>query len=224
MAPVTITLADGTSPTIFASYARLSNIDSRTCSTYQSNINVNSYQFFNSIGFNTLYTNLVNSQSNFTQYVNSNFGTSSNDKDALYGYMMGVNRDITTLGFITNCVTDTVDTSASVADAQKQLDISKHRYEQLKSPETHVSYYEGTFPIYRPIKESTLFALFGFGLFLMLVALMCFLRTQGIQINVLFPQTSFSISGILSGQAKYIGIASVVGVVLGYFMHIYYKQ
>lgn len=217
MAPVTVTLADRTTPTIFESDVRLSNIDSRRCSKYQSNTDL-----LNSVGYSNLQDNLINSLPNFKKHLKDNFVTS--DVSDLYTYMTAVNKDITTLGFITNCVTDNVDTSVAVYDAQKQLDISKHRYEQLKSPETHVSYYEGTFPIYRPIKESTLFALFGVGLVLMLLALVCFLRTQGIEINVIFPQTSFSISGILSGQAKYIGIASVVGVVLGYFMHIYYKQ
>lgn len=217
MAPVTVTLADRTTPTIFESDVRLSNIDSRRCSKYQSNTDL-----LNSVGYSNLQDNLINSLPNFKKHLKDNFVTS--DVSDLYTYMTAVNKDITTLGFITNCVTDNVDTSVAVYDAQKQLDISKHRYEQLKSPETHVSYYEGTFPIYRPIKESTLFALFGVGLVLMLLALVCFLRTQGIEINVIFPQTSFSISGILSSQGKNIAFACVVGVILGYFIHIYYKQ
>ena len=139
--------------------------------------------------------------------------------------MANLKTQIRQLAFVANCVTEQADVTDALYSAKESLSLSKDRYDQLHSPETHVSYYEGTFPIYRPVGQTTLFILFGVGLFLMLLSLLCFMRTQGIELQLVMPQStlpgiSFS---MFTGQGMYIGIASFVGIVLGYFLHIYYK-
>ncbi len=143
---------------------------------------------------------------------------------ALTTYMNGLQSNLLQLAYINNCISEKFSTTSNLSAAQHELALSKDRYEQLQSPETHVSYYEGTFPIYRPIKQTTLFVLFGMGIFFMLLSLLLFLRTQGIQIQLIMPEMSVpGMAGFFSVEWKYIGIASIVGVVLGYFLHVYYK-
>lgn len=139
--------------------------------------------------------------------------------------MTDLKRQIRQLAFVANCVTEQGDVTDALYSAKESLSLSKDRYDQMHSPETHVSYYEGTFPIYRPVSQSTLFVLFGVGLFLMLLSLLCFMRTQGIELQLVMPQSTLpGISySMFAGQGTYIGIASLVGIVLGYFLHVYYK-
>ena len=139
-------------------------------------------------------------------------------------YITNLNSQVQKFAYVANCIAEQNDATDSLYSNTKQLEVSKDRYEQLKSPETRVSYYEGTFPIYRPIGQSTLFILFGVGLFLMLLSILFFLRTQGVEIQLIMPQTTIlsGISTIFVGQTTYIGIAATFGIVLGYLLHIYY--
>jgi len=72
--------------------------------------------------------------------------------------------------------------------AQAQLDESKERYESIKNPETNVSYYEGWFPIVRPMSEGALFGLFGAAIFMLLLSIFIFLRLAGVVINIQIPE------------------------------------
>ena len=73
-------------------------------------------------------------------------------------------------------------------EAQAQLDESKERYESIKNPETNVSYYEGWFPIVRPMSEGALFGLFGAAIFMLLLSIFIFLRLAGVVINIQIPE------------------------------------
>jgi hypothetical protein len=222
---------------IFQKNILLSNANQPYCTYYTSGtVNRNfttADAFLSNLQFSNLYANvsgglsaIIVENAKATSWLSSNAGktyTLSNS-DALSSYIIDLKRSVSSLAFVANCVTEQKDPSEDLYKAKQELDVSKDRYEQLHSPETHVSYYEGTFPIYRPIGHTTMFVLFGLGLFLMLLSLLCFMRTQGIELHLVMPQ-SVTLPGIsiFEGQGMYIGIASLVGIVLGYFLHIYMK-
>jgi hypothetical protein len=219
-----------TSRIVFIDDNRLRNVSNRTCSYYTANArdtdallsNINYSNVLNNINFGLMILNYYKQ----VLTVDSSWITRESIQPALSKYIEDMNAQMLQLGFIANCVTEALGATEQVFTAEKELETSKDRYEELHSPETHVSYYEGTFPIHRPIKDSTLFGLFAAGLFLMLLSLICFLRTQGVEINLILPQTTLpGISvNMFAGMGTYIGIASVLGIITGYFIHIYYKQ
>ena len=223
---VSVTASNGirSSVTIFPSSLSLSNISLRTCSTYTNQLQSSpDYStFLDHYGFNSLYRNLqagfsnLSAQGSLPQTNTGNLST----------YVTGVQNDIASFAFVTNCVaesTDPVETVEELEVAKRELQLSKERYDMLHSPETHVSNYEGTFPIYRPLHQRTLFLLFAIGLFFMLLALLFFLRTQGVQINITMPESTIFIPGILYTYATYAGIAAALGIAVGYGIHVYYK-
>jgi len=111
------------------------------------------------------------------------------------------------LTYVSDCITE-LDHSDS-NDLQKALAVyntSKTRYEEMNNG--RVSYYEGWLPIYRPLKVSTLFILFGLGLFLILLTTLIFLQMRGIQIKVDIPASTGPSYGpyIYSGA----GVAAVI--------------
>ena len=212
---------------IFPSATLLSNVSVPYCSYYTSASNYSSHPtanlFLSRINFAPVYANIQRGMSNITVLSSSNIIYSNSPE--ITAYINTLHSQVSQLGFIANCVTEQAGVTEELYAAKKRLDVSKERYEMIRSPETHVSYYEGTFPIYRPIGQSTLFALFGVGLFLMLLSLVLFLRTQGIELQLVLPQTMAvsGIFGLFQGQGMYIGIAALIGIVLGYLLHIYYK-
>jgi hypothetical protein len=223
--------------TIFQNDKVLRNVNQAYCTYYTSGSNDRNFSnadaFLTNLDFSNVRSNvqsglsaIIVANATATRWLSSNAGktyTFSNSV-ALSNYMTQLKSSVSSLAFVANCVTEQKDPSEDLYKAKQELDVSKDRYEQLHSPETHVSYYEGTFPIYRPIGHTTMFVLFGLGLFLMLLSLLCFMRTQGIELHLVMPQ-SVTLPGIsiFEGQGMYIGIASLVGIVLGYFLHIYMK-
>jgi len=200
-----------------------SNMGFTTCTPYIGYSNAST--LLSSLNFTNVLSNLQTAQvrlrsttPNFPSLPNGVTFTASPE---LSNYMNALQPKLLQLGYIKNCITEQFNTISKLPAVQDELALSKDRYEQIDSPETHVSYYEGTFPIYRPIKQTTLFVLFGIGIFFMLLSLLLFLRTQGIQLQLIVPE--MGLPGMASIEWKYIGIASIVGVILGYFIHVYYK-
>lgn len=221
--------------TIFPNNKVLKNVNQAYCTHYTSGSNARNFsnadEFLSNLDFSNVRANvqaglsaIIVANATATKWLSSNTGTYTlSNSPQLTTYIDNLKTSVLSLAFVANCVTEQKDPTEDLYKAKQELDVSKDRYEQLHSPETHVSYYEGTFPIYRPIGHTTMFVLFGLGLFLMLLSLLCFMRTQGIELHLVMPQ-SVALPGIsiFEGQGMYIGIASLVGIVLGYFLHIYY--
>lgn len=225
--------------TIFPDKVAFSNISKRYCSYYASYSNFNAFSnadgFLSNINFFAVRSNIQQGATNIDTLLKGTATiTSTTDLDA---YLKKMNNDILQLGYIANCVSEEYDITDELYAAKKELELSKDRYDKLHFPEKDVSYYESTFPIYRPINEKTLFILFALGLFLMLLALVCFLRTHGIEINILVPQTTVTIPGMstmyyissaFSGQGTLYGfisisaIAAACGILTGYLIYKYY--
>jgi hypothetical protein len=122
--------------------------------------------------------------------------------------------------FAAQCLEDVGKASHKELEDQKAAtEESKQRLESITSPENHVSYYEGWFPLFRPMTETTLFILFGTALFLFMVSTYLFLRMGGMEFEVRGP--TFMLPDWLGGEGggfptKLVGGAIVVGGVIGY--------
>jgi hypothetical protein len=72
--------------------------------------------------------------------------------------------------------------------AKETAEESKSRLDSILTPEQHISYYEGWFPIVRPMAEISLFVLFGTALFLLMLSIMVFLTMSGIIVQIQIPE------------------------------------
>jgi len=138
------------------------------------------------------------------------------------------NTDIPILKYMVNCIEESVnipDNRSEYIKAKEALDVSKKRLEMILNPENHVSYYEGWFPMSRPMHEYSLFILFGIALFLLLLSVVLFIRTQGIQVNITTsPAYDMGATNIYETVKGYILYIIALGIFIGYLVHIYTKK
>ena len=111
------------------------------------------------------------------------------------------------------------DTSA-LTTAQTNLDESKSRLESITNPERHVSYYEGWFPMVRPMTEFALFGLFAAAIFMLLLSILVFLRLSGVQIDIQIPELAFN----LPPNASYYMYGGVAAGIVGGIGYAYYLR
>jgi hypothetical protein len=108
-----------------------------------------------------------------------------------------------------------------VESKKAKVEESKSRYEAIKEPEKRVSYYEGWFPLFRPMSESALFGVFAAGLALLLFSILLFLRMQGVQLKLEFPE--LFLAGVdLSSYTGYVYGAAGLGIVLAFLGKFYF--
>jgi hypothetical protein len=108
-----------------------------------------------------------------------------------------------------------------VESKKAQVEESKSRYESIKAPERRVSYYEGWFPLFRPMSETSLFGVFGAALSLLLLSILIFLRMQGVQLKLELPEL-FLAGYDLSAYTGYMYSAAGLGVILAFLGHFYF--
>jgi hypothetical protein len=136
------------------------------------------------------------------------------------------NSQLPVISQVLGCLSEinTPDTKKLV-EHEKAYEESKSRYESITSDTSKVSYYQGWFPIFRPMKQASLFILFGVSLFILIFSVLLLLRLTGIEINIIFPTIMVSSSYaaydtykpyMLGGAGLGILIV-VVGVYLGWF-------
>jgi hypothetical protein len=121
---------------------------------------------------------------------------------------------------VNNCIKEQKEARWDEWNEQKEsTHESKERYDSVMHPELKVSYYEGWFPIFRPMTETSLFFLFAIGSFLILFSLAFFLRMGGVEFDFKLPFTSDSTSFFESYKPYLVtfGITSVVfaSIILG---------
>jgi len=83
--------------------------------------------------------------------------------------------------------------SEKVAPDTRKLDLTKREYDTSKAryesvTEQNTSYYEGWFPLYRPVKEQSLFILFGISIFFLVIACLLFLSGSDIYLKIELPR------------------------------------
>ena len=112
---------------------------------------------------------------------------------------------------VANCVTEQ-NAGTSLAPYEQAAEESKARLAAITAPETHVSYYESSFP--RPMKEQVIFTLFGTALLLLFISVAFFLGMGGVQFQIIAPNWVLPLP-IGEGMGK-IALAAVgTGVALG---------
>ena len=114
------------------------------------------------------------------------------------------------------------DTSALKA-ANDKLDEAQSRLASITNPEEKVSYYEGWFPMVRPMTESALLGLFGAAIFMLLMSILVFLRLQGVEINIIIPEMVLPYFTLPPNASYYIYGGLATGII-GSIGYAYYRQ
>jgi hypothetical protein len=73
-------------------------------------------------------------------------------------------------------------------EAKAKAEESNLRLKSILTPEQHLSYYDGWFPLIRPMTEKALFGIFGAALFMLILSILVFLRMTGVQIQLQIPE------------------------------------
>ena len=99
---------------------------------------------------------------------------------------------------------------------EEEYEDAKARYEGITTDVQKVSYYEGWFPIFRPMKESSLFILYGVSITLILFSLLFLLQMSGIVVNISFPTQFFiNIYNYFGHSLSYYEGYAIGGAVVG---------
>lgn len=99
---------------------------------------------------------------------------------------------IPVIRLVDNCLRENLE--ADMTDyntAKSTADESKTRLESILTPEQHTSYYDGWFPIIRPMTEIALFFVFGAALFMFILSIMIFLSMTGVSLQIQIPEGDF---------------------------------
>jgi len=211
--------------------ARLIQPTTNTCAAVLSGVDLkNADLFLQKYGISNLQTKL---ESQVSKLSDENISSDSNintvpSYKTVTDYISNVQtNDIPTIKFMINCIKESKATPdlQGYEDAKHQVAASKQRLEQLLHPEDHVSYYEGWFPTTRPLRESSLFILFGLGLFILLLAIILLIRRQGVQVNVATsPAYDSAVNSVYETVKGYGFLTIGAGVLIGYLIHIYRKK
>ena len=97
---------------------------------------------------------------------------------------------------VDNCLKENLQADmAEYNKAKATEEESKTRLDSILTPEQDISYYDGWFPLIRPMTESGLFFLFGLGLLMFITAIMFFLSMTGVSVQIQVPEIVFNIAG-----------------------------
>jgi hypothetical protein len=91
-----------------------------------------------------------------------------------------------------NCLREATQVDRSAYNAAKaKAEESNLRLKSILTPEQHLSYYDGWFPLIRPMSEKALFGIFGAALFMLILSILVFLRMTGVQIQLQIPEITY---------------------------------
>jgi hypothetical protein len=216
-------------PTLTTDLLQISQQPSE-CSAIQSIVKSNptANAYLDSIQLNTTITNLESFRDQIIASRADIYRTipDSTEKTSIRTFYNRLNDGIVPqYRLINTCLGEAVEANVKVWKEQKEgTEESRDRYESLLHPERNVSYYEGWFPLFRPMTETALFVLFSIGAFLVLVSLALFLRMSGIQFQIQLPfggDGGFDLEGykpyIYTSVGFGIGIG-IIGYARGWFI------
>ena len=115
--------------------------------------------------------------------------------------------------------------AAALKSATDKLEEAQSRLASITNPEEDVSYYEGWFPMVRPMTEPALLGIFGASIFMLLVSILVFLRLQGVEINVIVPEIIInSTLFTLPPNASYYIYGGLATGIIGSIAYAYYAR
>ena len=144
-------------------------------------------------------------------------------RDAVQTYLTSLeNTYLPVIRLANTCLQESLEVDQSALKAaQARLDESQSRLSAITNPEEKVSYYEGWFPMVRPMTEPALLGIFGAAIFMLLMSILVFLRLQGVEINVIIPQiTLFT----LPPNASYYMYGGLATGIIGSIVYVYYSR
>jgi hypothetical protein len=119
---------------------------------------------------------------------------------------------------VNNCLSDLSPDFQTLEESQEKVDESKTRLDAILDSDKNVSYYEGWFPLFRPMSEVSLFSLFAVSIFSLLFSIAVFLRLNGIELELKLPGVSeFSTESFI----PYVKIGSVLAAIISMFVIFY---
>ena len=156
--------------------------------------------FLSAYGLPTLKTKLTtfNTSAAMTASLNQQTDiTNSSGYDGINTFLTTVeNTSLPVLRLVKSCLEeDSQLDKAEYNSAKVSKEESKLRLDSILTPERHLSYYDGWFPIIRPMHETSLFVLFGAALFMLIASILFFLRMGGVYIQINIPQLSVPYAG-----------------------------
>jgi hypothetical protein len=99
------------------------------------------------------------------------------------------NTHIPIIRLVDNCLKENQQIDMNEYNSAKTTaEESKSRLDSILTPEQHISYYEGWFPIVRPMTELSLFILFGCALSLIMISILVFLSMGGVIVQIQIPE------------------------------------
>lgn len=210
-------------------------IDTPSCSSILQNAytDPNANTFLNRYKLSSQTTsNLITNLQNFKSDLDSenvdknqvvSFDPNTETNDDIDYYLNLVNNSLLpNLRLVNNCLKENNSYNLEAIEKQKELtDESRLRLETVKDPETKVSYYEGWFPLFRPMSEPALFGIFTTAVFLLILSIGVFLRMSGIQFSITLPSVFVGGQGIDTNKFIMIGLG--VGALGGLGVYGYNK-
>jgi hypothetical protein len=182
--------------------------------------------FLSAYGLPTLKTNLTtfNTSAAMTASLNQQKDiTSSSGYDDVNTFLTNVeNTSLPVLRLVKSCLEEDGQLDkAEYNSAKAAKEESKLRLDSILTPERHLSYYDGWFPIIRPMHETSLFVLFGLALFMLIVSILVFLRMGGVHIQINIPQFSvpYPELGASSSSTPYVFGGLAVGFLATYIAY-----
>jgi hypothetical protein len=130
------------------------------------------------------------------------------------------NNQIPVLRQVNQCLREASEPNMNALEQQRNdTNESKTRLEFITNADKNVSYYDGWFPMFRPMTEGSLFGLFATSIFLLLLSTAILLQFAGISLDITFPSFGESEEGtsytpyILGG----IALSATVALLQWYF-------
>jgi hypothetical protein len=147
------------------------------------------------------YNNWKTNQSTNINLLQANISPSNDDYIALTTIAMGINKVSNCLNkkleMVNSVQTDLATTQSTISNFDKTIEerkndveVAKERAALTKNPEKMRSYYEGWFPIDRPLKHYTIPVLIGISLFMITLTFFYFMSLVGIdtRLSLQVPQ------------------------------------
>lgn len=130
------------------------------------------------------------------------------------------------LNLVNECLQEKANVNLDRLNKEKDaLEESKDRYEFIANPEMRTSYYEGWFPMNRPMKEGSFFLLFASSLFLLLFSVVVFLRMGGIELNIQMPGYMESATGgFFSENRNFLTTALILSILIIGFTYMFRNE
>jgi hypothetical protein len=156
--------------------------NSGSVENFLNNYKLNTGQLYNNLTY--FYTDLINPLIDQTQAISTLPGYAAIDQ-----YLTKIETNqLPVLRYLYSCINESLSINPDILrKAEQAYETSKARYESISPDHERVSYYESWLPLFRPIKETSLFVLFGVSVVLLIISILFFLQLGGFQIQFILP-------------------------------------